>query len=70
MNKLPPRSEVILAVDNDNGGVQLAAQISTTFGQMMNVGGYALKTDLPSTPGQDWNDVLQASGRVSERRAI
>ena len=69
MNKLPPRSEVILAVDNDNGGVQLAAQISTTFGQM-NVGGCALKTDLPSTPGQDWNDVLQASGRVSERRAI
>jgi hypothetical protein len=61
MNKLPPRSEVILALDNDNGGAQLAAKISTLFGEM-NAGGCVLKTDLPPTPGQDWNDVLQAFG--------
>jgi hypothetical protein len=59
MNKLPPRGEVILAMDNDNGGVQLAATISTLFGQI-DAGGCVLKTDLPPTPGQDWNDVLQA----------
>jgi hypothetical protein len=59
MNKLPPRSEVILAMDNDNGGVQLAATIATLFGQI-DAGGCVPKTDLPPTPGQDWNDVLQA----------
>jgi hypothetical protein len=61
MNKLPPRGEIILALDNDNGGMQLAAKISTIFGQI-DAGGSVLKTDLPPTPGQDWNDVLQASG--------
>jgi hypothetical protein len=60
INKLPPRGEVILALDNDNGGVQLAAKISSIFGQI-DAGGCVLKTDLPPTPGQDWNDVLQAS---------
>ncbi|HEY5811711.1 MAG TPA: hypothetical protein VIT23_03545 [Terrimicrobiaceae bacterium] len=34
MNKLPSGGEVILAVDNDNGGVQLAAKISSIFGQI------------------------------------
>ncbi|HEY5741095.1 MAG TPA: DUF3991 and TOPRIM domain-containing protein [Terrimicrobiaceae bacterium] len=62
INKLQPRGEVILALDNDNGGVQLAEKISTLFGQI-DAGGCVLKTDLPPTPGQDWNDVLQASGR-------
>jgi hypothetical protein len=57
INKLPPRREVILALDNDNGGVQLAAKISSIFGQI-NARGCVLKTDLPTTPGQDWNDVL------------
>ena len=61
MNKLPPRGEIILALDNDNGGVQLAAKISTLFGQI-DAGGSVLKIDLPPTPGQDWNNVLQASG--------
>ena len=59
MNKLPPRGEVILAMDNDNGGVQLAVAVSTLFGQI-EAGMCVLKTDLPPTPGQDWNDVLQA----------
>jgi Toprim-like/Protein of unknown function (DUF3991) len=59
MNKLPPRSVVILAMDNDNGGAQLAAKISTIFGQI-DAGMCVLETDLPPTPGQDWNDVLQA----------
>ncbi|HEY5741091.1 MAG TPA: toprim domain-containing protein [Terrimicrobiaceae bacterium] len=59
MNKLPSGGEVILALDNDNGGVQLAAKISTLFGQI-DAGGCVLKTDLPPNPGQDWNDVLQA----------
>ena len=59
MNKLPPRGEIILALDNDNGGVQLATKISTIFGQI-DAGGCVLETDLPPTPGQDWNDVLQA----------
>jgi hypothetical protein len=40
---------------------QLAAKISTIFGQI-NAGGCVLKTDLPATPGQDWNDVLKACG--------
>jgi hypothetical protein len=61
INKLRPRREVILALDNDNGGVQLAAKISNLFGQI-DARGCVLKTDLPTTPGQDWNDVLQASG--------
>jgi autotransporter-associated beta strand protein len=59
MNQLPPRGEVILAMDNDNGGMRLAATISTLFGQI-DAGRCVLKTDLPPTPGQDWNDVLQA----------
>ena len=61
INKLRPRREVILALDNDNGGVQLAAKISNFFGKI-DARGCILKTDLPTTPGQDWNDVLQASG--------
>jgi hypothetical protein len=37
----------------------LATTISTLFGQI-EAGMCVLKTDLPPTPGQDWNDVLQA----------
>jgi hypothetical protein len=40
MNKLPPRGEVILVIDNDNGGVQLAATISSIFGQSMQGGAF------------------------------
>ena len=58
INKLRSRREIILAVDNDNGGVQLATKISTIFGKP-DAGGCVLKTDLPLAPGQDWNDVLQ-----------
>ena len=65
VNKLPPRSEVILAMDNDHGGVQLAGKILTIFSQL-DAGRCVLKTDLPPTPGQDWNDVLQASGCVNK----
>jgi hypothetical protein len=61
MNKLRRRGETILALDNDNGGVQLAAKIATIFGQI-NAGGCVLITDLPPTPGEDWNDVLQDCG--------
>jgi hypothetical protein len=62
INKLQPRREVILALDNDNGGVQLAAKISSSFSEI-NPGEWLVRTDMPSTPGQDWNDVLQACGR-------
>ena len=57
INKLRPQSEVILALDNDNGGMQLATRISSIFDQF-DARGCVLKTDLPATAGQDWNDVL------------
>ena len=41
----------LFSLDNDNGGLQLAATISTIFGQI-DAGGCILKFDLPATPGQ------------------
>jgi Toprim-like/Protein of unknown function (DUF3991) len=57
INNLRSRGEVILALDNDTGGRQLVEKISSIYSQI-DAGGCLLKTDLPATPGDDWNDVL------------
>jgi hypothetical protein len=36
----------------------------TIIGQL-NAGGCPLITDLSPTPGEDWNDVLKASGEIN-----
>lgn len=57
--KMPQGSTVVLALDNDEGGEKLAAQI----GQALS--GHAIQMHTPPRQGDDWNDVLRRN-RLSE----
>ena len=60
MEKMPKDSEVIVAVDNDEGGGALLEKIRGLFSDLSRA-----ELDLidarPSASGQDWNDALRAS---------
>lgn len=60
MEKMPEGSQIILALDHDEGGDKLTARIMAIFGEMGGAG-CALVEDRPPTPGDDWNDVLRAT---------
>lgn len=59
-SKLPKGGRVILALDNDAGGDQLAEKIQALFSDS-SPAEVDLLIDRPPTRGQDWNDALRAS---------
>lgn len=60
MAKMPAGSEIILAMDNDEGGTALIERIEGLF-SAEDCPGVALRPHLPPSTGQDWNDALRAS---------
>lgn len=58
MEKLPDGGQVVLALDNDDGGNKIGAKIEAVFG-MVGRPGLALAYDRPRIVGKDWNDVLR-----------
>jgi hypothetical protein len=59
MEKLPDGGEVVLAVDNDDGGTAIGTRIEAIFATV-NRPGLALVYDRPKTV-KDWNDALRSS---------
>ncbi|MEZ6061104.1 MAG: DUF3991 and TOPRIM domain-containing protein [Planctomycetaceae bacterium] len=57
--QMPPGSIVVLALDNDDGGRKLSAQISEALADIP----LAIVPDFPPNPGEDWNDVLRRIAR-------
>lgn len=60
MEKMADGSQIVLALDHDEGGDKLADRLTAIFGEMEG-GGRVLEEDRPSSPGDDWNDALRAS---------
>lgn len=60
IQKLPPESAVVMALDNDEGGDQLSQKITEAYTASGRVD-LALIDDRPSFRGADWNDVLRTS---------
>lgn len=58
--KMPKKAEIVLAVDNDDGGKKLAEKITAIFEQNAAQGRF-LRLHMPHGRGEDWNDVLRAS---------
>jgi Toprim-like/Protein of unknown function (DUF3991) len=58
--KLPDDAEIVNAVDNDDGGDRLTAQLEGILAQIPGPA-HVLIDDRPSHRGEDWNDVLRAS---------
>lgn len=63
--KMPEGSEIILALDNDEGGDVLTDQIQSILAQT-NRSAQRLRVDRPPSRGQDWNDALRASMKKIE----
>lgn len=55
VERMPPNARVVLALDNDDGGRQLAQQIRNAI----DAGGHPVENHFPAIPGEDWNDVLK-----------
>ncbi|MCG6157632.1 DUF3991 and TOPRIM domain-containing protein [Rubinisphaera margarita] len=53
--KMPEKSVIVLAFDNDAGGHRLAEQVQEALGSAERM----LITDFPGPVGADWNDVLR-----------
>lgn len=62
MEKMPDSSRIVLALDNDGGGHNLANEIKPLH-KALNRPNITFKVDMPPKLGQDWNDALQASIR-------
>jgi len=60
MQKLPSGGEIIVAVDNDEGGDTLLEIIQGLFDDL-KLPGSILKIHRPEGRGDDWNEVLRAS---------
>lgn len=65
LKKMPEDSEIILAVDNDEGGQTLASKIQAIYEQNCPARG-RLRIHAPDNSGEDWNDVLKASVQVAQ----
>lgn len=64
MKKLRAGGEVVLAVDHDAGGDKIGAKIEAIF-QSIGRPELAFVRDVPSTPGDDWNDQLRTPGAAA-----
>ncbi|MEM8866771.1 MAG: toprim domain-containing protein [Verrucomicrobiota bacterium] len=60
IEKMPESAEIVLAVDNDEGGKKLSAKIQAIFDQISSAE-RVLRIHAPDHAGQDWNDALRAS---------
>lgn len=60
IQKLPNGGSVVMALDNDEGGDQLARKITDAYAASGRID-LALVDDRPSIRGTDWNDVLRTS---------
>jgi len=58
--KMPPGSEIILAMDHDGAGEALAGQIEALISPVL-AEGCVVSIQMPQREGADWNDVLRAS---------
>jgi len=59
--KMGQGSRIVLALDNDEGGHELAGQIEALI-QDIDREDLVVEWHLPPGEGQDWNDVLRAAG--------
>ncbi len=57
---LPPGGEIVLAMDNDEGGDRLTDQLARAF-QEAERPDLQLRDDRPPVRGTDWNDVLRTT---------
>ena len=55
ISRMPNNSTVLLAMDNDEGGLNLAAQIRNALKKL----DVTILDHFPAKPKQDWNDVLK-----------
>lgn len=69
MKKLPEGGKIVLALDNDEGGDQLLAQMQAIFDEAKPIGS-TLKIDRPKNRGEDWNDVLQSSNTGADSSGL
>lgn len=60
IEKMPPGSQIVTALDNDQGGGILFGRIETIF-RDLEARECVLIDERPPTTGQDWNDALRAS---------
>ena len=60
IEKMPEGSQIILALDHDEGGDKLASRIEAIFDEIEGAG-RVLVNDRPPIKGQDWNNALRAS---------
>ncbi len=60
IEKMPQGGRVVMALDNDEGGDELAARITDLYAAAKRID-LALVDDRPQIRGTDWNDALIAS---------
>ena len=60
VSKMPAGATIVLAMDNDGGGEELAAKITAALPADL-LEERSLEVQMPPTTGEDWNDVLRAS---------
>jgi len=60
IEKMPQGGRVVMALDNDEGGDELAARITDLYAAAKRID-LELHDDRPTVRGSDWNDVLKAS---------
>lgn len=61
--RMPSDSAIVLAMDHDDGGQTLAAQIKDALAES----GLPISEHVPPNTGDDWNDVLRSHGEPSMR---
>ncbi|WP_425395026.1 toprim domain-containing protein [Aeoliella sp.] len=66
--KMPSSSMIILAMDNDSGGLQLAETIAMALSEV-DLHGKQVTHQLPRREGEDWNDVLRRLATSQVRAA-
>ena len=57
---MPENAQIILALDNDEGGYKLFEAIQALFSPLKGVGRVFIR-DMPRGGGQDWNDLVRPS---------
>jgi DNA primase len=62
IQKMQPGARIILAMDNDEAGRDLAAQIEA-LARETEAEDLVILRHLPEGEGMDWNDCLKASGQ-------
>jgi hypothetical protein len=61
IKRMPEKSEIVAAMDNDDAGRQLVAVVSKAFDEVRR-GSQTFRDDIP-VGVKDWNEALQATKR-------